>query len=107
MLRSSFRQQKLGQILNEMDIIQLAELEAKQIQQQAQQECRSCRRSRQAEIEQMRRQAQQELQEMQLHAIAEFEAIQKEPMNTPMTSTKWSSNSAVCELSATGGNNCN
>jgi len=37
----------------------------------------------------MRRQAQQELQEMQLHAIAEFEAIQGEPMNTPMTSHKY------------------
>jgi len=33
-----------AQILNEMDIIQLAELEAKQIQQQAQQECEVARR---------------------------------------------------------------
>jgi len=30
---------RAAQILNEMDIIQLAELEAKQIQQEAQQEC--------------------------------------------------------------------
>jgi len=50
----------------------------------------------------MRRQAQQELQEMQLHAIAEFEAIPREPMNTPMTSHKYGGNSTVCyELSAT------
>jgi len=84
-----------------MDIIQLAELEAKQIQQQAQQECK-LRRSRLG-LKLSRCAAQQELQEMQLHAIAEFEAIQKGAMNTPMTSSQiWSSNSTVCyELSAT------
>jgi len=58
-----------------MDIIQLAELEAKQIQQEAQQECEVAKE--QTRLKLSRRQAQQELQEMQLHAIAEFEAIQR------------------------------
>jgi len=52
---------RAAQILNEMDIIQLAELEAKQIQQEAQQECEVAKEQTRVEIEQMHRQPQQEL----------------------------------------------
>ncbi len=58
-------ERQAAQILNEMGILQRAEMEAQQIRQQAL-----------AEIERMRRQAQQDLEEMQRLAIAECEEIQ-------------------------------
>lgn len=69
-------QARAAQILNEMDIVQLAELEASQIRQQVQQECFAAQEQNQAEIDQTRFQAQQELEEMRLGAIAESEEIQ-------------------------------
>lgn len=57
---------RAAQILNDMDIVRQAELQAKLIQQQVQQEC-----------DELRRQAQQELEEMRLRAIAESEEIQQ------------------------------
>ena len=70
-------QVRAAQILNEMDIIQLAELEAKQIRQQVQHEFEVQKEQNSAEIDQIRFQAQQELEEMRLAALAEAEEIQK------------------------------
>lgn len=69
-------QARAAQILNEMDIVQLAELEASQIRQQVQQECFAAQEQNQVEIDQIRFQAQQELEEIRLAAIAESEEIQ-------------------------------
>ena len=70
-------QVRAAQILNEMDIIQLAELEAKQIRQQVQHEFEVQKEQNSAEIDQIRFQAQQELEQMRLAALAEAEGIQK------------------------------
>ena len=70
-------QVRAAQILNEMDIIQLAELEAKQIRQQVQHEFEVQKEQNSAEIDQIRFQAQQELEQMRLAALAEAEEIQK------------------------------
>ena len=68
---------RAAQILNEMDIIRDAELQARQIQQQVQQECVAAQERNIAEINQMHTQAQQELEEMRQQAIAESEDIQR------------------------------
>lgn len=68
---------RAAQILNEMDIIRQAELQARQIQQQVQQECIAAQEQNIAEINQMHAQAQQELEEMRQQAIAESEDIQR------------------------------
>ncbi|MBW4638986.1 MAG: DivIVA domain-containing protein [Gloeocapsa sp. UFS-A4-WI-NPMV-4B04] len=70
-------QVRAAQILNEMDIIQLAELEAKQIRQQVQHEFEVQKEQNSAEIDQIRFQAQQELEQMRLAALAEADEIQK------------------------------
>lgn len=70
-------QVRAAQILNEMDIIQLAELEAKQIRQQVQHEFEVQKEQNSAEIDQIRFQAQQELEQMRLAALAEAEEIQQ------------------------------
>lgn len=70
-------QAKAAQILNEMDIIQLAELEATQMRQQVQQEYEAAQEQNSSEIEQIRSQARQELEKMRLAALAESEEIQQ------------------------------
>ena len=69
-------EQRADQILDEMGIIQRAELEAQQIRQQVQQECLAMQEQAIAEIEQMRMQAQQEVAQMRELALAECEDIQ-------------------------------
>lgn len=68
---------RAAQILNEMDIIRQAEMQARQMQQQVQQECEAAQEQNIAEINQMHRQAQQELEEMRQRVIAESEEIQQ------------------------------
>ena len=68
---------RAAQILNEMDIIRDAELQARQIQQQVQQECLAAQERNIAEINQMHTQTQQELEEMRQQAIAESEDIHR------------------------------
>ena len=70
-------QDKVAQILNEMDIVRQAELEAQQIRQQMQQECDAVREETLDEVDKIRRQAQQEVEQMRLRAIAESEEIQQ------------------------------
>jgi F0F1-type ATP synthase membrane subunit b/b' len=69
-------ERRVAQILDEMDIIRQAELEAKQVRLRVQQECEAVKEQTLAEIERMRRQAQQELEEMRQLAIVECEEIQ-------------------------------
>lgn len=68
---------RAAQILNEMDIIRQAELQARQIQQQVQQECEAAQERNIVEINQMHTQARQELEEMRQQAITESEDIQR------------------------------
>lgn len=68
---------RAAQILNEMDIVRQAELQARQIQQQVQQECVAAQERNIVEIDQMHSQALQELEEMRQQAIAESEDIQR------------------------------
>ncbi len=69
-------EQRADQILDEMGIIQRAELEAKQIRQQVQQECEALQEQTLAEIERMRMQAQQEVAQLREIALTECEDIQ-------------------------------
>jgi F0F1-type ATP synthase membrane subunit b/b' len=69
-------ERRADQILDEMGIIQQAELEANQIRKRVQQECEAIQEQTLAEIERMRLQAQQELEQMRQMALAECEDIQ-------------------------------
>ncbi|NEQ24622.1 MAG: hypothetical protein F6K28_37055 [Microcoleus sp. SIO2G3] len=69
-------ERRADQLLDEMGIIQQAELEASQIRQRVQQECEAVQEQTLAEIERMRLQAQQELEQMRQLALADCEDIQ-------------------------------
>ncbi|NER52254.1 MAG: ATP synthase F0 subunit B [Symploca sp. SIO1A3] len=69
-------EQRADQLLDEMGIIQQAELEANQIRKQVSQECETLQQQTLAEIERMRLQAKQELEQMRQHALTECEDIQ-------------------------------
>ena len=69
-------ERRADQILDEMGIIQQAELEANQIRKRVQQECEAIQEQTLSEIERMRLQAQQELEQMRQLALAECDDIQ-------------------------------
>lgn len=69
-------ERRADQILDEMGIIQQAELEANQIRKRVQQECEAIQEQTLAEIERMRLCAQQELEQMRQMVLAECEDIQ-------------------------------
>lgn len=69
-------ERRADQLLDEMGIIQQAELEASQIRQLVQTECEAIQEQTLAEIERMRLQAQQELEQMRQLALVECEDIQ-------------------------------
>lgn len=69
-------ERRADQVLDEMGIIQQAELEANQIRKRVQQECEAIQEQTMAEIERMRLQAQQELEQMRHIVLAECEDIQ-------------------------------
>lgn len=69
-------ERRADQLLDEMGIIQQAELEASQIRQLVQTECETIQEQTLAEIERMRLQAQQELEQMRQLALVECEDIQ-------------------------------
>ena len=69
-------ERRADQLLDEMGIIQQAELEASQIRELVQQECEVIQEQTLAEIERMRLQAQQELEQMRQLALVECEDIQ-------------------------------
>ncbi|HEY9599485.1 MAG TPA: ATP synthase F0 subunit B [Cyanophyceae cyanobacterium] len=69
-------ERRADQLLDEMGIIQQAEMEASQIRKRIQQECEAIQDQTRAEIERMRLQAQQELEQMRQLALAECEDIQ-------------------------------
>ena len=69
-------ERRADQILDEMGIIQQAELEANQIRKRVQQECEAIQEQTLAEIERMRLQTQQELEQMRQMALTECEDIQ-------------------------------
>jgi cell division septum initiation protein DivIVA len=69
-------ERRADQILDEMGIIQQAELEANQIRKRVQQECEVIQEQTLAEIERMRLQAQQELEQMRQLALVECDDIQ-------------------------------
>jgi vacuolar-type H+-ATPase subunit H len=101
-------ERRADQILDEMGIIQQAEMEANQIRKRVQQECEAIQEQTLTEIERMRLQAQQELEQMRLMALTECEDIQMVPMTTPTPfSPVSSSNSPKCSASfAMGGSSC-
>ncbi len=69
-------ERRADQLLDEMGIIQQAELEANQIRKQVQQECEAIQEQTRAELDLMRLQAQQELEQMQQLALEDCEDIQ-------------------------------
>lgn len=69
-------ERRADQMLDEMGIIQQAELEASQIRKRVQQECEVIQEQTLAEIERMRLQAQQELEQMRQLALADCDDIQ-------------------------------
>jgi F0F1-type ATP synthase membrane subunit b/b' len=69
-------ERRADQLLDEMGIIQQAELEASQIRKRVQQECEAVQEQTLAEIERMRLQAQQELEQMRQLTLADCEDIQ-------------------------------
>ncbi len=69
-------ERRADQMLDELGIIQQAELEANQIRKQVQQECEAIQEQTRAEIERMRLQAQQELEQMRQLALADCDDIQ-------------------------------
>ncbi|MGQ4645860.1 DivIVA domain-containing protein [Lyngbya aestuarii] len=69
-------EQRADQLLDELGIVQQAELEAYQIRQKVQQECEALQQQTLSEIERLRRQAQQEIEQVRLLALAECEDIQ-------------------------------
>ncbi|MBD0362999.1 MAG: hypothetical protein ICV55_09555 [Coleofasciculus sp. C3-bin4] len=69
-------ERRADQLLDDMGIIQQAELEANQIRKRVQQECEAIQEQTLSEIERMRLQAQQELEQMRQLALADCEDIQ-------------------------------
>ncbi|MGB7440719.1 MAG: ATP synthase F0 subunit B [Coleofasciculaceae cyanobacterium] len=69
-------ERRADQILDELGIIEQAELEARRIRQQVQQECEVIQEQTFSEIERMQLQAQQELEQMRQLVLAECEDIQ-------------------------------
>lgn len=69
-------ERRAAQLVDELGIIQQAEMEARQLMQRVQQDCEAARQQMAAELERMERQAQQKAQEIQRQAIAERDAIQ-------------------------------
>ncbi|MCS6813973.1 MAG: hypothetical protein NZ772_10460 [Cyanobacteria bacterium] len=69
-------ERRAAQLVDELGIIQQAEMEARQLMQRVQQDCEAARQQMVAELERMERQAQQKAQEIQRQAIAERDAIQ-------------------------------
>ncbi|WP_228060409.1 MULTISPECIES: ATP synthase F0 subunit B [unclassified Coleofasciculus] len=69
-------EQRADQLLDDLGIIQQAELEANQIRQRVQQECEMIQEQTRTEIERMRLQAQQELVQLRQLALEECEDIQ-------------------------------
>jgi len=69
-------EQRADQLLDELGIVQQAELEATQIRQRVQQECEALQQQTLSEIDRLRRQAQQEIEQVRLLALTECEDIQ-------------------------------
>lgn len=69
-------ERRADQLLDEMGIIQQAELEANQIRKQVQQECEVIQQQTLAELDRMRLQAKQEIEQMRQNALAECDEIQ-------------------------------
>ena len=69
-------EERSGQILNEIGLVQQAKMEADRLRQQVQLDCEAIQKATITEIEQIRYQAQQELEEMRARAIAECDEIQ-------------------------------
>jgi len=69
-------ERRADQLLDEIGIIQQAELEANQIRKQVQQECETLQQQTLAEIDRMHLQAKQELEQMRQDALTECEDIQ-------------------------------
>lgn len=69
-------ERRVDQMLDELGIIQQAELEAAQIRQRVQQECDAIQEQTRSEIDRMRLQAHQELEQMRQIVIADCEDIQ-------------------------------
>ena len=73
-------QQRAAQILNEMEIVRRAELEANQIRRQVEHDCESIQRKTLAEVEQLRRQTQQEIEQMRRAAQQELEQMRRQTL---------------------------
>lgn len=71
-------ERRAAQILDEMGIVQRAEMEAARIRQEVQQECEAIHDETMVEIDLLRRQAQQELAKMREQALAEYDDIQND-----------------------------
>lgn len=69
-------EERATEILNEMGLVQQAQLEAEQLRQQTQIDCEALQEQTLAEVDQIRYQAQQELDEIRSRALAECEEIQ-------------------------------
>lgn len=69
-------EERAGQILNEIGLVQQAKMEADRLRQQVQLDCEAIQKATITEIEQIRYQAQQELEQMRGRAIAECDEIQ-------------------------------
>ncbi len=69
-------EERAGQILNEIGLVQQAKMEADRLRQQVQLDCEAIQKATITEIEQIRYQAQQELEQMRARAIAECDEIQ-------------------------------
>jgi cell division septum initiation protein DivIVA len=69
-------EERAGQILNEIGLVQQAKMEADRLRQQVHLDCEAIQKATITEIEQIRYQAQQELEQMRARAIAECDEIQ-------------------------------
>jgi cell division septum initiation protein DivIVA len=69
-------EERSGQILNEIGLVQQAKTEADRLRQQVQLDCEAIQKATITEIEQIRYQAQQEMEQMRARAIAECDEIQ-------------------------------
>ena len=68
---------RAAQILDEMELIRRAELEAGQIRRQVQHECEALQQKTMTEVEQARRSAQQEIAQLRQKTLGECEEMQK------------------------------
>ena len=73
-------QQRAAQMLNEMEIVRRAELEANKIRRQVEHDCESIQRKTLAEVEQLRRQTQQEIEQMRRAAQQELEQMRRQTL---------------------------